>query len=61
VHPPESASSSIATNANPDEGTYWQIDYRYFDQYSLERKAAEHLMEDIKKLKLPISFMLNEL
>src|SRR5688572_4624294 len=36
VHPPETKLSPIAANANPDSDTYWQIDYRYFDQYSLK-------------------------
>ncbi len=43
VHPPETAQSSIAANANPEDGTYWKIDYRYFDQYTLEEKTVEHV------------------
>ena len=43
VHPPETPTSSIATNANPDSGTYWKIDYRYFDQYTLEEKNVAHV------------------
>jgi uncharacterized iron-regulated membrane protein len=43
VHPPENDSTSIAANANPEEGTYWKTDYRYFDQYTLEEKAVKHL------------------
>lgn len=42
VHPPESPQSSIAANANPDARTYYQIDYRYFDQYTLLELPVEH-------------------
>ena len=51
VHPPESDSTSIAANANPDEGTYWKIDYRYFDQYTLEEKKVEHIFGRYKDAK----------
>lgn len=40
IHPPETDSSSIATNANPKVGTFWEIDYRYFDQYTLQEKKV---------------------
>jgi uncharacterized iron-regulated membrane protein len=43
VHPPETATSSVAANANPDRSTYHKIDYRYFDQYSLEELSVEHI------------------
>jgi uncharacterized iron-regulated membrane protein len=43
VHPPETDSSSIAANANLDEGTYWKTDYRYFDQYTLKEKNVNHI------------------
>nr|WP_315257054.1 PepSY-associated TM helix domain-containing protein [uncultured Flavobacterium sp.] len=43
VHPPENDSTSIAANANPEEGTYWKTDYRYFDQYTLEEKEVKHI------------------
>lgn len=43
VHPPESPKSSIAANANPDDGTYWKIDYRYFDQYTLDEVQVNHI------------------
>lgn len=43
VHPPETAQSSIAANANPESGTYWKIDYRYFDQYTLTEKKVAHV------------------
>jgi len=43
VHPPESDSSSIAANANIESDTYWKIDYRYFNQYTLEEISVNHI------------------
>jgi uncharacterized iron-regulated membrane protein len=43
VHPPENDSSAIAANANPEEGTFWKTDYRYFDQHTLEEKEVKHI------------------
>jgi uncharacterized iron-regulated membrane protein len=43
VHPPENDSTAIAANANPEEGTYWKTDYRYFDQYTLKEKEVKHI------------------
>lgn len=43
VHPPENDSVAIAANINPEEGTYWKINYRYFDQYTLEEKEVGHI------------------
>lgn len=43
VHIPETDSSAIAASANVDMETYWQTDYRYFDQYTLEEKSVNHL------------------
>ena len=43
VHVPESKTGPIAANANPDAGTYWQVDYRYFDQYTLEEISVDHI------------------
>jgi uncharacterized iron-regulated membrane protein len=43
VHPPENDSTAIAVTANPEEGTYWKIDYRYFDQYTLNEKEVKHI------------------
>jgi uncharacterized iron-regulated membrane protein len=43
VHPPENDSTAIAANANPEEGTFWKINYRYFDQYTLEEKEVGHI------------------
>jgi uncharacterized iron-regulated membrane protein len=43
VHFPETAAASIAVNINPDAKTYWQTDYRYFDQYTLKELSAGHV------------------
>jgi uncharacterized iron-regulated membrane protein len=43
VHPPDYEHGSIATNANPDASTYWKMDYRYFDQYTLEELPVDHV------------------
>lgn len=43
VHPAETDTSSLAANANPERGTYWKIDYRYFDQYTLKEKSVNHI------------------
>jgi uncharacterized iron-regulated membrane protein len=43
VHIPATASSSIEVSINPDEETYWQTEYRYFDQYSLKELSVDHI------------------
>lgn len=43
IHPPESSKSAIAANANPDASTYYKIDYRYFDQYTLQELPVDHI------------------
>lgn len=43
IHPPENPRSAIAANANPDASTYYQIDYRYFDQYTLQERSVDHI------------------
>lgn len=43
VHAPETDSSSIAINLNPDATTYWKTDYRYFDQYTLQELKVDHI------------------
>lgn len=47
VHPPVSPESSILVTVNEEAGTYWQIDYRYFDQYSLEELSVDHIWNRI--------------
>ena len=43
VHIPETASSAIEISINPDNETYWQTDYRYFDQYTLAELSVNHI------------------
>lgn len=43
VHQPPTSASSILITINPEQDTYWQMDYRYFDQYSLEELAVDHI------------------
>lgn len=43
VHPPVNPASSILVTMNPDPKTYWQIDYRYFDQYSMQELPVSHI------------------
>jgi uncharacterized iron-regulated membrane protein len=45
VHPPETKTSSIAANANPDRKTFYKMDYRYFDQYTLEELKVDHIYD----------------
>ena len=34
---------AIAANANPEDDTYWKIDYRYYDQYTLQEVPVDHI------------------
>lgn len=43
VHVPLSSEYAIAANANPDDDTYWRIDYRYYDQNTLEEVSVDHI------------------
>ena len=43
VHIPTTETSPVASNANPDGSTYWQTDYRYFDQYTLKEQSVSHI------------------
>ncbi|MCX2745128.1 PepSY-associated TM helix domain-containing protein [Mangrovivirga sp. M17] len=49
IHPPHDSLTTIAANANPDASTYWKMDYRYFDQYSLEEKEVDHIWNRYNK------------
>jgi len=48
VHVPETDSSSIAANANPDRSVYWKTDYRYFNQYTLEELEVDHIYSKLE-------------
>lgn len=49
VHYPETAASPILASINPDKDTYWKIDYRFFDQYSLKELPVNHLWGRFKE------------
>lgn len=52
VHFPSSDSSGIEVAINPDPGTYWKADYRYFDQYSLKELSVTHIYGRFKDAKV---------
>lgn len=43
VHIPETNASVIGANANPDDETYWKLDYRYYDQYTMKEVPVDHI------------------
>ncbi|GAB3697102.1 PepSY-associated TM helix domain-containing protein [Spirosoma flavus] len=43
VHYPETATSTIAVALNSDASTFWKLDYRYYDQYTLKEVPVKHL------------------
>jgi uncharacterized iron-regulated membrane protein len=43
VHYPLNDSVAIGAGANPDADTYWKIDYRWFDQRTLQEVDVKHL------------------
>ena len=43
VHYPINDSVAIGAGANPDAGTYWKVDYRWFDQSTLKEVEVDHL------------------
>lgn len=43
VHIPYFDEVAIGANANPEEGTYWKIDYRYYDQHTLKEVPVDHI------------------
>ena len=49
VHFPEADTSSIVASANPDSDTYWKMDYRYFDQYTLEEIDVDQIYGRLDK------------
>lgn len=42
VHFPHDDKHAIAANANPDIGTYWKTEYRYFDQKTIMDLNVKH-------------------
>ena len=57
VHIPDSDSAAIAANANPDSDTYWQLDYVYYDQYTLEELPAKSIYGRFKDADGPDKLM----
>lgn len=45
MHFPVDENSTILAAINPDASTYWQIDYIYFDQYTLQEVSADHIWD----------------
>lgn len=43
IHFPETAESPVLLEINPLPGTYYKIDYRFFDQYSLKELEVSHI------------------
>lgn len=43
VHFPDNDTAAISGAANPDASTYWKVDYRYFDQNTLEEIPVTHM------------------
>ena len=43
IHYPANDSAAIEAVANPDAGTYWKSDIRYFDQYTLKEINVDHV------------------
>lgn len=43
IHFPEGKNGSIEMAINPERGTYWKTDYRYYDQRTLRELQAKHV------------------
>ncbi len=48
MHFPENKEAPIHIAINPNASTYWQIDYLYFDQYSLKEVPVNHIWDRFK-------------
>jgi len=42
VHFPEHHNSSVLAAINDNASTYWRIDYRFFDQFTLQELSVDH-------------------
>jgi len=49
VHFPENKKESIELAFNPNTKTYWQTDYRFFDQKTLKEIEVKHLYGKLSK------------
>lgn len=43
IHPAESDSSAFLVQINPQKGTYWKTDYRYFNPDNLKEITVKHI------------------
>lgn len=43
VHIPDTKAAVIGANANADDETYWKLDYRYYDQYTMKEVSVDHI------------------
>ena len=50
VHPPETSKSTIVTATTTNTDTYWQHDYRYFDQYTFKEVEVTSQYGRLKNL-----------
>ncbi|GIZ10142.1 PepSY domain-containing protein [Flavobacterium sp. UMI-01] len=57
IHPPETDTTAIATNANPDQGTYWKTNYHYYDPYTLEEIEVDHIYGKLANAGIPDTLM----
>lgn len=51
MHFPVNAKSAIEAAINTDASTYWRMDYRFFDQYTLKEIPVEHIYGRFKDAK----------
>ncbi|WP_118953015.1 PepSY-associated TM helix domain-containing protein [Taibaiella helva] len=49
VHIPEGPNAALEIALNPDGGTYWKADYRFFDQYTLKEMDVRHTYGKLKQ------------
>lgn len=51
MHFPVDAKSAIEAAINTDASTYWRMDYRFFDQYTLKEIPIDHIYGRFKDAK----------
>jgi uncharacterized iron-regulated membrane protein len=51
VHIPETAKSSVSITLNPESGTYWKTDYRFYDQYTLRELPVQSVYGKLAEAK----------
>lgn len=51
MHFPVTGKSAIEAAINTDASTYWKMDYRFFDQYTLNEIPVEHIYGRFKDAK----------